>query len=81
MEKLLRTASDIGHTILDPFMGSGTTGIAAVRLGRQFIGIEREERYFDIGVKRITAELNRFPLFESAAASEQQRELFSEPEP
>ena len=40
-------------TILDPYMGSGTTGVACVRLGRQFIGIEREERYFEIACRRI----------------------------
>jgi len=42
-------------TILDPFMGSGTTGVAAVQLGRKFIGIEIERRYFDIAVRRISA--------------------------
>lgn len=41
------------QTILDPFMGSGTTGVAAVQMGRKFIGIEREERYFEIAVRRI----------------------------
>ncbi len=40
-------------TILDPFMGSGTTGVAAVQMGRDFIGIEREEKYFDIACRRI----------------------------
>lgn len=39
--------------ILDPFMGSGTTGVAAMNLKRKFIGIEREEKYFDIACKRI----------------------------
>lgn len=41
------------NTILDPFMGSGTTGVAAVQMGRRFIGIEREPKYFDIACKRI----------------------------
>jgi len=41
------------QTILDPFMGSGTTGVAAVQMGRQFIGIEREEKYFQIACRRI----------------------------
>lgn len=41
------------QTILDPFMGSGTTGVAAVQMGRKFIGIEREPKYFDIACKRI----------------------------
>ena len=41
------------QTILDPFMGSGTTGVAAAQMGRKFIGIEREESYFDIACRRI----------------------------
>ena len=40
-------------SILDPFMGSGTTGVAAVQMGRKFIGIEREPKYFDIACRRI----------------------------
>ena len=40
-------------TILDPFMGSGTTGVAAVQMGRKFIGIEREPKYFDVACRRI----------------------------
>ncbi len=63
-------------TILDPFMGSGTTGVAAVRLGRKFYGIELEEKYFDIAVKRIEAEMNRFPLFDEPAIAESQQEMF-----
>jgi DNA methylase len=41
------------NTLLDPFMGSGTTGVACVKLGRKFIGIEIEPKYFDIACKRI----------------------------
>ena len=43
-----------GDTILDPFMGSGTTGVACMNLGRAFIGIERERKYFDIACERIS---------------------------
>jgi DNA modification methylase len=50
--------------ILDPFMGSGSTGIACVQLGRSFIGIEREPKYFDIACKRIEQAYNQRPLFE-----------------
>lgn len=40
-------------SVLDPFMGSGTTGVACVQMGRKFIGIEREQRYFDVACERI----------------------------
>jgi hypothetical protein len=50
-------------TVCDPFMGSGTTGVAAVRLGRRFIGIEIEPKYFEIAKRRIIEALNSQPLF------------------
>lgn len=46
-------------TVCDPFMGSGTTGIACINLGRSFIGIEREPKYFDIALRRISEALKR----------------------
>ena len=51
------------HTILDPFMGSGSTGVACVKLGRKFIGIEIEPKYFDIACKRIEAAYRQPDLF------------------
>lgn len=51
------------ETILDPFMGSGTTGVAAVKLGRKFIGIEIHEPYFDIAVRRISDALKQPDMF------------------
>ena len=51
------------RTILDPFMGSGTTGVAAVKLGRQFIGIELDPGYFDIARKRISEALRQPDMF------------------
>ena len=50
-------------TILDPFMGSGTTGVACVKLGRKFIGIEIDEGYFDIACRRIQDAYNRPDMF------------------
>ncbi len=58
-----------GQTILDPFMGSGTTGVAAVQMGRDFIGIEREERYFDIACRRIEQAQRQGDLFIEGAAA------------
>ena len=52
-----------GRTILDPYMGSGTTGVAAVKLGRKFIGIEIEPAYFDIACRRISEALKQPDLF------------------
>jgi DNA modification methylase len=50
-------------SILDPFMGSGTTGVAAAKLGKTFIGIEREPSYFDIACRRIEAAYKQPDLF------------------
>jgi DNA modification methylase len=64
----------IGHlpmpadTILDPFMGSGTTGVAAVQMQRDFIGIEREPKYFDIACRRIEDAQRQGSLFNEEAA-------------
>jgi site-specific DNA-methyltransferase (adenine-specific) len=58
------------HTILDPFAGSGTTGVAAIQMGKSFIGIERELKYFEAMCRRIR-EANgddAGPLFGSAVA-------------
>ncbi len=49
--------------ILDPFMGSGTTGVACANLGRKFIGIEIELKYFDIACERIAAAYAQGRLF------------------
>jgi site-specific DNA-methyltransferase (adenine-specific) len=63
------------QTILDPFMGSGTTGVAAVQMGRQFIGIEREPSYFDIACRRIEQAQQQAQLFEPAAPLAEQVSL------
>ena len=53
MEWLVKTYTNEGDTVLDPFMGSGTTGVACALHNRRFIGIEREKQYFDKAAERI----------------------------
>jgi len=53
LETLIRIYSNVGDTVLDNTMGSGSTGVAAINTGRHFIGIEKEKKYFDIAKKRI----------------------------
>ena len=57
MEYLIKTYTNEGETVLDFTMGSGSTGVACTNTNRKFIGIERDDKYFDISVKRIRGEL------------------------
>ena len=75
MEWILRPTGN-RETIADPFMGSGTTGVAAVRLGRQFWGIEIDEGYFEIAKRRIQDELAKLAFLEAKPQSEIQPRLF-----
>jgi site-specific DNA-methyltransferase (adenine-specific)/modification methylase len=67
------------ETILDPFMGSGTTGVAAIQLGRKFIGIEREPKYFDIACKRIEQAVAQGQLFAPEQPKQVQEQMFVSP--
>ena len=58
---------DSSLTILDPYMGSGTTGVASVKLGRRFIGIEIDQRYFDIACRRIEDAAKQPDMFIASA--------------
>jgi site-specific DNA-methyltransferase (adenine-specific) len=53
MERMVACSTDDGGLVLDPFMGSGSTGVACANLGRRFIGIEIDPAYFDIAARRI----------------------------
>jgi site-specific DNA-methyltransferase (adenine-specific) len=61
--------------VLDPFMGSGTTGVACARRGRKFIGIEIELKYFDIACRRIDEAYRQPRLFEDRPVSPKQEAM------
>jgi site-specific DNA-methyltransferase (adenine-specific) len=69
MEALVRDFTDPGELICDPFAGSGTTGVACKRLGRRFVGWERDPKYHAIAVKRIGATREQLRMFEPAASA------------
>ena len=56
LERLILMSSDEGDTILDPFMGTGTTALAAKRLGRKYIGIELDKKYVEIAKNKLSQE-------------------------
>jgi len=55
LDRILLASTEAGDLVLDPFAGSGTTGVAAARLGRRFVGIELEPEYADLAVRRFKA--------------------------
>jgi site-specific DNA-methyltransferase (adenine-specific) len=69
MEYLIKTYTNEGETVLDFTMGSGTTGVACINIGRGFIGIERDEAYFEIAKQRIEHAENQYPLFKEAVSN------------
>jgi modification methylase len=56
LHRIILAATNPGDIVLDPFFGTGTTGVVAKRLGRQFIGIDREERYVKAAMRRVSSE-------------------------
>lgn len=73
---LVSCLSGAGETVLDPFLGSGTTAVACEQTGRRCIGIELDRRYFDIACKRVEAAVNSTPLFSEPVPT--QAALFAE---
>lgn len=64
MERLVTLFTNPGQVVLDPYMGSGTTGIACSNFGRKFIGIELERKYFDMACERIARAYSQRSLFD-----------------
>lgn len=71
-------AKNYGETVLDPFMGSGTTGIACAQLRRRFVGIEREPAYFDEACRRIEEAYRQPRLFDEPPPKPQQQSLLGD---
>ena len=76
MAELLQDFTNPDQLICDPFMGSGTTGVAAVKMGRNFIGIEKDPRYFDLACKRIAAAQSGARGFTRQTSDERQADIF-----
>lgn len=74
--ELLADFTGPGETILDPFMGSGTTGVACATMGRKFIGIEMDPRYFDIACERIEKAYRQGDMFVERPRKEKPASLF-----
>ena len=75
MLELVELFTDPGDVILDPFCGSGTTGVACLRLGRRFIGIEKDAKYAAVATERLAAEVQGLSLRDVRAG---QTSLFGE---
>jgi len=63
LEHIIKIASKEGDTVFDPFMGVGSTGIAALNLKRKFIGIEIDEKYFKAAEKRLKIAASKLKIF------------------
>ncbi len=78
MSELVALYSMPGDTILDPFMGSGTTGVACVKLRRKFVGIEINQKYFDTACRRIADAGRQLELFDAPDMPRQQNLLLED---
>jgi site-specific DNA-methyltransferase (adenine-specific) len=72
MMELVALFTNPGDVVVDPFMGSGSTGVAAVRLGRRFIGIEKDAKYFALAQRRIIEAQKQGDMFVAPAAPAKQ---------
>ena len=74
VKAILDNISERGQTIIDPFIGSGTTGVACAQMGRKFIGIEIDQKYFDIACRRIDAAVRQGDWIRDTSATETGRD-------
>lgn len=77
MKWCIQHLPDDAQTILDPFMGSGTTGVAAVKLGKRFIGVEKQAKYFDIACRRIEDAYKQPDMFIAPPGARPEQQAFN----
>lgn len=75
MAEIVQDFTNAGQTVMDPFMGSGTTGVACVRTGRSFIGIEMDPKWFDVSCERIAKAYAQGDMFIERAPKEIQEKM------
>lgn len=78
MIELIELYTNPGQTVCDPFLGSGTTGVACVKRGRSFIGIEKDPKWFDLACRRIERAYQQPDMFVAPAPKPNQLILFDE---
>lgn len=76
MSELISLFTFPNDLVCDPFLGSGTTGIASVKLGRRFVGIEQNEKWFDLSCRRVSDALSRPDLFIAPRPAKVKQEAF-----
>jgi site-specific DNA-methyltransferase (adenine-specific) len=79
MRELLQDFTNPGQTILDPFTGSGTTGVACAKMGRKFIGIEMDPKYFDVACERIAKAYAQGDMFVDPPKKVKHADMFASP--
>ena len=72
MQQVVSDYSTPGGLVLDPFAGSGTTGVACIQFGRRFVGWEVDESHFDYAVKRLRATRQQFTIFDAKPPGKQE---------
>ena len=75
MRELVSLFSNPNQTVLDCFMGSGTTGVACAKMGRKFVGIELDSKYFDIACRRIEEAYRQPDMFIAPPVKHTQEKL------
>lgn len=76
--RCIGAATTVGDTVLDPYAGSGTTGVAALKMGRRFIGIEIDPRYFEIACRRVELASRQPDMFIEQPEPSEQLEIWKD---